>query len=139
MIASVLNLQIIEEVFVFLHAQKHEQLSNIQFQECLFCTLSLANSDSVLVGVAYCSLNSSNANDSTLWKLINDAAEVASGSSHLLITGDFNLPMWTGFPGQRLVGILQLVHFWKPWMMHFYFNMYQHPLGGVKDRHPQHT
>ena len=85
------------------HAQRHEQLSDIQFQECLFCTLSLTNSDSVLVWVAYCSPNSSDANDSVLWQLINDTAEIASGSSHLLITVDFNLPKdflvsaWWGF------------------------------------------
>jgi len=55
-----------------LHAQKHQQFNDVEFHECLFCTVSLASSDRVLIGVVYRSPNSGEANDvgnSSGWQL----------------------------------------------------------------------
>ena len=75
-----------------LNSHKLDLSSNNQFNENIFCSLSLSNSDDMIIGVVYRSPNSSEYNDSNLRDLFQKANENVSNHSHLLITGDFNLP-----------------------------------------------
>jgi len=65
-----------------------EDLCANEFQESLWYSVSLPNSDNVTVGIVYHSPNSAADNNNKLFNLIKDATRVYS--SNLIIIGDFN-------------------------------------------------
>ena len=58
------------------------------FEESIWCEVSLKGSDSVLIGVVYRSPSCNNVNHEHLRTLLRNAADI--GTSHVLIMGDFN-------------------------------------------------
>ena len=71
-----------------LNVYRLEDLCANEFQESLWYSVSLPNSDNVTVGIVYHSPNSAADNNNKLFNLIKDATRVYS--SNLIIIGDFN-------------------------------------------------
>ena len=86
-------------VCIFVHSRlstfKDDHLSAIPFSEYIWCHIPLESGDCLLLGVIYRSPNSDLLNFEHLCSLLTSANN--SGCSHLLITGDFNMPhiSWT--------------------------------------------
>ena len=81
-------------------------IPDINFKESLWCSVKVSDSDTVIVSVIYRSPSSSLDNDSHMLRLLAEVQNLVD--SHLLITGDFNLPLidwnfWTT-PERDLAG-----------------------------------
>ena len=77
------------------NAYLDDNLSSSRFSESVWCRIPLAGNDLMLVGVIYQSPNSDVINFGQLCNLMNLA--LGSSASHVLVTGDFNMPHidWT--------------------------------------------
>ena len=78
-----------------LNAYLDDTLCSTGFSESVWCKIPLTGNDLMLVGAVYRSPNSDIINFSHLCTLMNLAFN--SSASHVLVTGDFNLPLidWT--------------------------------------------
>lgn len=96
-------------VCIYVRSSLHAHILNvpdINFNESLWCSEKVSDSDTLVVGVIYRSPSSSPENDSRLLRLLQEIQNLAD--LHLLITGDFNLPLidwnlWTT-PERDLAG-----------------------------------
>ena len=72
-------------------------LNDVKINETVWCTIRLKNNDKLLIGVVYCSPNSSFDNSSKTINLIPNQHSKYVGYSHCLLMDDFNFPniSWT--------------------------------------------
>ena len=77
-----------------LHAYQDDILSSNLYSESIWCRISLANADYLLVSLIYRSPNSDIGNFNNLCSLLTQATN--TGVSHLLIVEDFNMSTLIG-------------------------------------------
>ena len=76
-------------------------LNNANVEDSVWCSLSLQNSDSLLIGLVYRSPNSTDVNNDKLLHLLQDLPH-SHPYTHLLLMGDFNFPI-------ILIGVITLL------------------------------